>query len=72
MYFFAERFQIKRKVMSAEENSDISENKNNDEELIVIEDVPGVVLHPPTSVLRFVNSPVWKFFDFVGTKDGPD
>lgn len=26
MYFFAERFQIKRKVMSAEENSDISEN----------------------------------------------
>ena len=58
--------------MSAEENSDISENNNNDEELIEIEDVPGVVLHPPTSVLRFVNSPVWKFFDFVGTKDGPD
>ena len=46
MYFFAERFQIKRKVMSAEEYSDISENNNNDEELIEIEDVPGVVLHP--------------------------
>ena len=60
--------------MSAGENSVISENNNNGEteEVIDIEDVPDIVLHPPSSVLRFVTSPVWKFFNFVGTKDGPD
>ena len=57
--------------MSAGENSVISENNNNveAEEVIDIEDVPDIVLHPPSSVLWFVTSPVWKFFNFVGTKD---
>ena len=48
--------------MSAGENSVISENNNNveAEEVIDIEDVPDIVLHPPSSVLWFVTSPVWK------------
>lgn len=59
--------------MSSGENS-ASENNNNDEEeeVINIEDVPDIVLHPPSKVLRFVSSFVWKFFNFIGTKDGPD
>ena len=54
---------------------DSSKNESNHYEEVGDEIVghydKNVVLHPPSSVLRFVNSLVWKFFNFIGTKDGP-
>ena len=54
---------------------DSSKNESNHYEEVGDEIVghydKHIVLHPPSSVLRFVNSLVWKFFNFIGTKDGP-
>ena len=54
---------------------DSSKNESNHYEEVGDEIVghydKNIVLHPPSSVLRFVNSLVWKFFNFIGTKDGP-
>ena len=59
-------------AISLEDNS---KNESNHYEEVGDEIVghydKNIVLHPPSSVLRFVNSLVWKFFNFIGTKDGP-
>jgi len=67
-----EYLKVHQGAISLEDNS---KNESNHYEEVGDEIVghydKNVVLHPPSSVLRFVNSLVWKFFNFIGTKDGP-